>query len=156
MIGHDYRPNKKISLIGLTHTLELRVALTHNNKKNFCFQLNYRKWLSMWEWTTPTLLTLDMWLNQSTISFFLGRWGIDENEYFLETITPAAPQQPLQPRLALRSIVNPQNSRQLFDWKFFCKYLMFEICFVLCKEFLRFHFNYKNRQEVQCKLLKNN
>ena len=43
MIGHDYRPNKKISLIGLTHTLELRVALTHNNKKNFCFQLNYRQ-----------------------------------------------------------------------------------------------------------------
>ena len=43
MIGHDYRPNKKISLIGLTHTLELRVALTHNNKKIFCFQLNYRQ-----------------------------------------------------------------------------------------------------------------
>ena len=45
MIGHEYRPNKKISLIGLTHTLELRVALTHNNKKKFVFNLTTANYL---------------------------------------------------------------------------------------------------------------
>ena len=43
---------------------------------------------------------------------------IDEDEGFSETMTPPAPQQPLQPRPALRSIENLQNSsaaRQLFD-----------------------------------------
>ena len=37
---------------------------------------------------------------------------IDEDEVFSETMTPPAPQQPLQPRLALHSI---ENSQQLFD-----------------------------------------
>ena len=40
---------------------------------------------------------------------------IDEDEGFSETMTPPAPQQSLQPRPALRSIENLQNSRQLFD-----------------------------------------
>ena len=43
---------------------------------------------------------------------------IDEDESFSETRTPPVPQQPLQPRPALRSIENLQNSsaaRQLFD-----------------------------------------
>ena len=43
---------------------------------------------------------------------------IDEDEGFSETMTPPVPQQPLQPRPALRSIENLQNSsaaRQLFD-----------------------------------------
>ena len=39
----------------------------------------------------------------------------DEDEGFSETMTPPAPQQPLQPRLAMRSIEYLQNSRQLFD-----------------------------------------
>ena len=40
---------------------------------------------------------------------------IDKDEGFSETMTPPAPQQPLQPRPALRSIENLQHSRQLFD-----------------------------------------
>ena len=43
---------------------------------------------------------------------------IDEDEGFSETMTPPVPQQPLQPRPALRSIENLQNSsaaRQYFD-----------------------------------------
>ena len=45
---------------------------------------------------------------------------IDEDEGFSETMTPPVPQQPpaMEPRLALRSIENLQNSsaaRQLFD-----------------------------------------
>ena len=43
---------------------------------------------------------------------------IDEDEGFSETMTPPVPQQLLQPRPALRSIENLQNSsaaRQLFD-----------------------------------------
>ena len=39
---------------------------------------------------------------------------IDEDEGFSETMTPPAVQQPLQPRHALHSIENLQNSRQLF------------------------------------------
>ena len=43
---------------------------------------------------------------------------IDEDEGFTETMTPPAPQQPLQPHPALHSIENLQNSsaaRLLFD-----------------------------------------
>ena len=40
---------------------------------------------------------------------------IDEYEGFSETMTLSAPQKPLQPRPALRSIENLQNIRQLFD-----------------------------------------
>ena len=43
------------------------------------------------------------------------RIRIVEDEGFSETMRPPAPQQPLQPRPALRSIENLQNSRQLFD-----------------------------------------
>ena len=46
---------------------------------------------------------------------------LEEDEGFSETKTPPAPQQPLQPRPALRSLENLQNSRQLFDYLFFCK-----------------------------------
>ena len=57
---------------------------------------------------------------------------IDEDECFSETMTPPAPQQPLQPRPALRSIENLQKSRQLFDFKKFCKQLLFGFNFILC------------------------
>ena len=40
---------------------------------------------------------------------------VDKDGGFSETVTPPAPQQPLQPRAALRSIENLQHSRQLFD-----------------------------------------
>ena len=39
----------------------------------------------------------------------------DEDECFSETMTSPAPQQPLQPRSALRFIENLKNSQQLFD-----------------------------------------
>ena len=42
---------------------------------------------------------------------------IDEDQGFSETMTPPAPQQPLQPCPARRSIENLQNSRQHFDSK---------------------------------------
>ena len=38
----------------------------------------WSKGLSTWEWTTPTFLILDIWLNQSTISSFLGRGKCDQ------------------------------------------------------------------------------
>ena len=66
---------------------------------------------------------------------FLFRWEeaesaenpitIDEDEGFSETMTPAALQQPLHPRPALRSIENLQNSRQLYDEIYLCNYMMF-------------------------------
>ena len=40
---------------------------------------------------------------------------IDEDEGFSETMGPPAPQQPLQPRTALRSMENLQSSQWLFD-----------------------------------------
>ena len=40
---------------------------------------------------------------------------IDADEGFSETMTPRAPQQSLQPRPALRSMENLQNSRHLLD-----------------------------------------
>ena len=36
-------------------------------------QMMGMKWPIMWELTTPKFLTLDMWLNHSTISSFLGK-----------------------------------------------------------------------------------
>ena len=40
---------------------------------------------------------------------------VDEDEGFSETMTPPAPQQPLQPRPASSAFYRSQNSRQLFD-----------------------------------------
>ena len=69
--------------------------------------------------TTPTVLTV-VYVAEP-VDDFLFLWEeagsaespikLDEDEYFSETMTPPAPQQALQPRPALRSIENFQNSR---------------------------------------------
>ena len=120
-----------------------------------------------WEWTTPILLTLDMWLNQSTISLGGGdgisrkphhkrwRWGLPENnDTSSSTTTTTTPSSSAFYR-------EPPE----FLWyttalwlKFFLNnfFLMFTSFFVI-NRFLQFHyFNYENRRKIQGESLKNN